>query len=89
MAAVQPTRRGARFRRERGKRADFSNGSPQSRSGVHRIVKRKHSTPRAFVESPERGALHQFLDTWLAEIEQLPSSRKVRWALDVDPIELF
>jgi len=41
------------------------------------------------VESPERGALHHFLDSWLTEIEQLPSSRRVRWALDVDPIELF
>jgi primosomal protein N' (replication factor Y) len=41
------------------------------------------------VESSERGALHHFLDSWLAEIEALPSSRKVRWALDVDPIELF
>jgi primosomal protein N' (replication factor Y) len=41
------------------------------------------------VESSERGALHHFLDSWLSAIEQLPSSRKVRWALDVDPIELF
>jgi primosomal protein N' (replication factor Y) len=41
------------------------------------------------IESPERGALHQFLDSWLPEIEQLPSSRRVRWTLDVDPIELF
>jgi primosomal protein N' (replication factor Y) (superfamily II helicase) len=41
------------------------------------------------VESPDRGALHHFLDSWLPEIEQLASSRRVRWALDVDPIELF
>lgn len=41
------------------------------------------------VESADRGALHQFLDQWLPAIEQLPSSRRVRWALDVDPIELF
>jgi primosomal protein N' (replication factor Y) len=41
------------------------------------------------VESAERGALHRFLDAWLPEVEQLQSSRRVRWALDVDPIELF
>jgi primosomal protein N' (replication factor Y) len=41
------------------------------------------------IESPDRGALHRFLDAWLPEIEQLHSGRKVRWALDVDPIELF
>jgi len=41
------------------------------------------------VESPDRAALHRFLDTWLPQIEQLPSARRVRWALDVDPIELF
>lgn len=41
------------------------------------------------IESPDRGALHRFLETWLPEIEQLQSARRVRWALDVDPIELF
>lgn len=41
------------------------------------------------IESPERAALHRFLDAWLPRIEQLPSARKVRWVLDVDPIELF
>jgi primosomal protein N' (replication factor Y) len=41
------------------------------------------------VESSERGALHRFLDSWLPEVEQLQSARRVRWALDVDPGELF
>ncbi len=41
------------------------------------------------VESTERGALHRFLDAWLPTIATLPSARRVRWALDVDPIELF
>ena len=41
------------------------------------------------VESTERGALHRFLESWLPQLEQLPSARRVRWALDVDPIELF
>jgi len=41
------------------------------------------------IESADRAALHRFLDAWLPQIEQLPSARRVRWALDVDPIELF
>ena len=41
------------------------------------------------IESADRSALHRFLDGWVSEIEQLPSSRRVRWALDVDPLELF
>ena len=41
------------------------------------------------VESADRGALHRFLDGWLPEVEKLQSARRVRWALDVDPIELF
>ncbi|MCU0759257.1 MAG: primosomal protein N' [Steroidobacteraceae bacterium] len=41
------------------------------------------------VESTDRAALHRFLDGWLPEVEALPEARKVRWALDVDPLELF
>ncbi len=41
------------------------------------------------IESADRTALHAFLDAWLPEVELLPSARRVRWALDVDPIELF
>jgi primosomal protein N' (replication factor Y) len=41
------------------------------------------------VESADRSSLHHFLDSWLSEVEQLQSARRVRWALDVDPIELF
>jgi primosomal protein N' (replication factor Y) len=41
------------------------------------------------VESAERSRLHEFLDTWLAQVAALRSARGVRWALDVDPIELF
>lgn len=41
------------------------------------------------IEGSGRSGLHQFLDSWLPAVEQLPSARRVRWALDVDPIELF
>ena len=41
------------------------------------------------VESTERAVLHRFLDQWLPAVEALPEARRVRWALDVDPLELF
>jgi primosomal protein N' (replication factor Y) len=41
------------------------------------------------IEGADRSSLHHFLDTWLPAVEQLQSARRVRWALDVDPIELF
>jgi primosomal protein N' (replication factor Y) len=41
------------------------------------------------LESADRAALQRFIAAWLPEVEQLKSARRVRWALDVDPIELF
>jgi primosomal protein N' (replication factor Y) len=41
------------------------------------------------IEGADRASLHHFLDAWLPAVEQLQSARRVRWALDVDPIELF
>jgi primosomal protein N' (replication factor Y) len=41
------------------------------------------------LESKDRAALHRFLDAWLPALECLPSARRVRWALDVDPIDIF
>jgi len=41
------------------------------------------------IEGADRSCLHHFLDAWLPAVEQLQSARRVRWALDVDPIELF
>jgi len=41
------------------------------------------------IESVDRSRLHHFLDAWLPQVQGLPSARKVRWALDVDPIEVF
>jgi primosomal protein N' (replication factor Y) (superfamily II helicase) len=40
------------------------------------------------IEHPERGGLHAFLEGWLPAIERLPESRRVRWALDVDPLDI-
>jgi primosomal protein N' (replication factor Y) len=42
-----------------------------------------------FVESPKRAPLHRFLSRWIAALERLPSARRVRWSIDVDPQEIL
>ncbi|HEX4051920.1 MAG TPA: primosomal protein N' [Steroidobacteraceae bacterium] len=39
-------------------------------------------------ESTERGALHRFLEAWLTPVESLARTARVRFALDVDPLEI-
>jgi primosomal protein N' (replication factor Y) len=41
------------------------------------------------IQSDSRRALHSFLNVWVNQIESLPTSRKVRWSLDVDPVDLM
>jgi len=41
------------------------------------------------LESADRAALHRLLGGWLPRVAELPVARRVRWALDVDPIDLF
>jgi primosomal protein N' (replication factor Y) (superfamily II helicase) len=41
------------------------------------------------VESSDRGLLQRFLAGWLPRLEALESARGLRWALDVDPLEVF
>ena len=40
------------------------------------------------VDATSRSALQRFLPGWIAELEALPSARKVRWSVDVDPQEM-
>ncbi len=41
------------------------------------------------LQAPRREPLQRLLDTWIEAVERLPAARRVRWSLDVDPIELF
>ena len=41
------------------------------------------------VRSGERAKLHALLRAWLAALEADPKSRRARWSLDVDPMEMF
>ena len=41
------------------------------------------------LQSKQRKALHQFLSWWVPQLQQLPTARKVRWSIDVDPYDTF
>jgi primosomal protein N' (replication factor Y) len=41
------------------------------------------------LSSPDRRALHAALDAAIPSLHALPGSRKVRWSLDVDPVDLY
>jgi primosomal protein N' (replication factor Y) len=39
------------------------------------------------LDSRERGPLHRLLDQWMPLVAELPQARRVRFALDVDPLD--
>ena len=41
------------------------------------------------LESTQRGVLRGMLRPWQHALFALPSARRVRWSLDVDPIDLY
>jgi len=41
------------------------------------------------VQAPHRSALHQLLHHWLILLESHSLGRKVRWSIDVDPLDMF
>jgi len=41
------------------------------------------------LHAPSHSPLQRLLARWLPAVEELPEARKVRWSLDVDPLELF
>jgi primosomal protein N' (replication factor Y) len=41
------------------------------------------------LSAQERTHLHAFLPGWLAQVRQSPAARRVRWSLDVDPLDLY
>jgi primosomal protein N' (replication factor Y) len=54
-------------------------------------MERKAGRYRAqlLLQSNQRRNLHRLLDTIRAAMEDSPAARRVRWSIDVDPIELF
>jgi primosomal protein N' (replication factor Y) len=48
-----------------------------------------HYRAQLLLHAPTHVPLQRLLARWVPRIEEAPGARKVRWALDVDPLELF
>jgi len=44
---------------------------------------------QVLIECGERGVLQTFLPTWLDAVRALPGERRLRWSIDVDPVDLY
>jgi len=51
-----------------------------------RRAERYHA--QLLIESADRGPLHRFIADWLPQVETLARAQRVRYALDVDPIDI-
>jgi primosomal protein N' (replication factor Y) len=47
------------------------------------------SRAQLLLQSNSRSTLQQLLTCWLPRLETIKSGRKVRWSIDVDPLEMF
>ncbi len=47
------------------------------------------SRAQLLLQANSRAPLQLLLSTWLQRLETLKSGRKVRWSIDVDPLEMF
>jgi primosomal protein N' (replication factor Y) len=48
-----------------------------------------HFRAQLMVLAAERAALHRTLSAWIDRMDSDPQARRVRWSVDVDPVELF
>jgi primosomal protein N' (replication factor Y) len=48
-----------------------------------------HFRAQLLLHAPSHSPLQRLLAQWVPLLESAPGARKVRWALDVDPLELF
>jgi primosomal protein N' (replication factor Y) len=55
-------------------------------ASMARRAERYHA--QLLIESADRGPLHRFIDDWLPQVETLARTHRVRYVLDVDPIEI-
>jgi primosomal protein N' (replication factor Y) len=47
------------------------------------------SRAQLLLQAGSRASLQKILAPWLLRLETLKSGRKVRWSIDVDPLEMF
>jgi primosomal protein N' (replication factor Y) len=48
-----------------------------------------HYRAQLLLHAPTHSPLQRLFGLWLPAVEELPEARRVRWSLDVDPLELF
>jgi primosomal protein N' (replication factor Y) len=48
-----------------------------------------HYRAQLLLHAATHAPLQRLFSCWLPAVEELPEARKVRWSLDVDPLELF
>lgn len=41
------------------------------------------------IQAMQRQALHRWLELWMEKLAELPEARRVRWSVDVDPMEML
>ncbi len=41
------------------------------------------------LSAEDRACLHAFLSEWIERVREMPQARRVRWSLDVDPLDLY
>jgi len=66
------------------------DSSVQLMQPVPSAMERRAGRYRAqlLVQSARRGPLHALLTPWIEQLSELKEGRRVRWSLDVDPIDL-
>ena len=65
----------------------FPNGDAMVYGPFPAMMERRSGRTRWYllVQATSRTALHRQLDAWVSKMPMLPSARKVRWVVDVDP----
>ena len=68
----------------------FPPGEAKAHGPIPAIMERLGGRWRMYLMllSPGRASLHRQIDQWQLLLPDLPSARKTRWALDIDPQEL-
>jgi primosomal protein N' (replication factor Y) len=78
------------FLREARRLAEAAGGEVRLLGPASAAMERRAGRYRAqlLIESFARGPLQRLLDAWLPQVEALKPPRRVRWSMDVDPIEV-
>jgi primosomal protein N' (replication factor Y) len=48
-----------------------------------------HFRAQLLLQASQRSSLRKLLKPWISKLENLPQRRKVRWSLDVDPVDMY